>query len=72
MELKKCRTCPYKLGQIKSITDPCIECKMSGRKDNPFARIKTRTTDTRCRKCGSLAVQNGKCALCGAKQTKLF
>ena len=67
---KKCQTCPYKLCLVKPKLDPCIDCMMSKRKTHPFPKIKTQTTDARCQKCGSFAVKNGKCALCGAKQTK--
>ena len=69
---KKCQTCPYHLGLIKPKRDPCVDCAMSKRKEHPFSGIKTQTTDARCQKYGSFAVKNGKCALCGAKQTKLF
>ncbi|MBR6624248.1 MAG: hypothetical protein IKK91_10200 [Ruminococcus sp.] len=32
----KCRKCPYKLGVIKFIENPCPECRNSGRKTSPF------------------------------------
>lgn len=32
----KCLTCPYKLGIIKCIKNPCIECRQSGQKTHPF------------------------------------
>ncbi len=35
-ELKKCKTCPYKLGLIKCIKSPCPECLLSKRKTHPF------------------------------------
>ncbi len=69
---KKCQTCPYHLGKIKPKRDPCVDCAMSKRKEHLFSAIKAQMTDARCRKCGSFAVKNGKCALCGANQTKLF
>lgn len=33
---KKCKTCPYKLGTIKCVTDPCRDCLASKSKKNPF------------------------------------
>ena len=32
----KCLKCPYYLGTIKCITDPCRECVESARKEHPF------------------------------------
>lgn len=32
----KCLKCPYKLGLIKCVTDPCLECKESKSKKPPF------------------------------------
>ncbi len=32
----KCLKCPYKLGLIKCMTDPCPECKASKSKKPPF------------------------------------
>lgn len=34
--MKKCKSCPYHLGMIKCITDPCIQCKLNKMKKNPF------------------------------------
>jgi hypothetical protein len=35
-EPEKCKKCPYKLGIIKAIENPCIACRSSGRKTHPF------------------------------------
>lgn len=35
-EPEKCKKCPYKLGIIKTIENPCIACRSSGRKTHPF------------------------------------
>ena len=70
--LKKCQSCPYQQGLIKMIRDPCFECMMSGRKVHPFAWFRIRKPDMRCRKCGIHMIVNGRCALCGAKQTGRF
>lgn len=32
----KCLKCPYKLGLIKCVTDPCLECKERKSKKPPF------------------------------------
>lgn len=32
----KCKKCPYKLGVIKCIENPCIKCQDSKRKKHPF------------------------------------
>lgn len=34
----KCLKCPYKLGLIKSVIDPCYECKASKSKKPPFPK----------------------------------
>lgn len=34
--MKKCLTCPYRLGLIQCKRDPCPRCKVSGRKTHPF------------------------------------
>ncbi len=33
---RKCRTCPYYLGQIRCVVSPCRACIASGRKTHPF------------------------------------
>ncbi|MCR4646597.1 MAG: hypothetical protein K5695_14515 [Oscillospiraceae bacterium] len=68
--MKKCETCPYKLGVIKCVRDPCIECRASGRKDHPFTYLTPK--QDHCYKCGGKSIVNGKCLACGAKQIKLF
>ena len=35
---EKCRQCPYHLGMIKPIIDPCIKCRMDKRKTPPFPK----------------------------------
>lgn len=32
----KCITFPYKLGSVKCVKDPCVECRLSGRLTHPF------------------------------------
>ena len=32
----KCLKCPYRLGLIKCVTNPCPKCKESKRKKHPF------------------------------------
>lgn len=34
--MKKCRTCPYRLGIVKCTKNPCPACIGSKRKTNPF------------------------------------
>ena len=34
---RKCRTCPYALGQVKCIISPCRECILNNRKTHPFS-----------------------------------
>lgn len=34
--MKKCLDCPYYLGEIKCKSNPCPECRASGRKKHPF------------------------------------
>jgi len=37
--MKKCLKCPYRLGYIKCITDPCNECKEKKLKKPPFPEV---------------------------------
>jgi hypothetical protein len=32
----KCKRCPYHLGLIKTLVNPCIKCRMEKRKTPPF------------------------------------
>ena len=32
----KCLNCPYRLGLVKCVRTPCIECMREGRKTHPF------------------------------------
>ena len=32
----KCLKCPYKLGLIRCVQNPCLECKASKSKKHPF------------------------------------
>lgn len=34
---KKCADCPYRLGRVQCVKDPCPACRASGRKRHPFA-----------------------------------
>lgn len=36
--MKKCKKCPYRLGEIKCVTNPCPKCKASGSKTHPFPK----------------------------------
>ena len=40
----KCLKCPYYLGTIQCITDPCRECVESARKEHPFAPLHPEST----------------------------
>ena len=42
----KCIRCPYHLGYIKCVRDPCIECMQSGRKTHPFGNFKAKSNDS--------------------------
>jgi len=35
---KKCKECPYHLGLIKCISDPCPSCRKRKDKSNPFPK----------------------------------
>ena len=71
--MTKCLTCPYKQGLIKSMRNPCIQCRSSGRKTHPFPMPVEIREGEICVKCGSNRFMNGKCVKCGAKQCrKLF
>lgn len=37
---RKCRTCPYALGQIRCIISLCRDCILSGRKTHPYTEYK--------------------------------
>jgi len=43
--MKKCLTCPYKLGIIKCKISPCPQCIESNRKTNPFSEKKATVYD---------------------------
>lgn len=70
MNLRKCRTCPYQQGLVKCRTDPCIECRSSGRKTHPFPAAVEIHEGEACAKCGSNRFVNGRCAVCGARQRR--
>ena len=67
--MKKCLDCPYYLGKIKCITDPCIECQ--SRKTHPFPQPVLISERLLCKKCGSNRFVNDKCVVCGSKLKKL-
>ncbi len=69
MMYKKCMTCPYKLGLIKCLRDPCIDCVMNNRKEHPFGFL-TKGQVKICPKCGSKRFENGKCVICGVKESR--
>lgn len=71
--MNKCKTCPYHLGKIKCIHNPCIECNQSNRKTHPFPTPIEIHEGIICRKCGSNRFKDGKCAICGSPlKRKLF
>ena len=35
-DMMKCLTCPYRLGLIKCVTDPCPQCRTSKSRKHPF------------------------------------
>lgn len=39
MRMKKCYSCPYKLGFIKTIISPCPDCISSKRNVSSFSKI---------------------------------
>lgn len=66
--MKKCLDCPYYLGTIKCIKDPCIECKLQKCKNHPFPTPVEIHEGQICAKCGSNRFKDGKCINCGSKQ----
>lgn len=36
----KCLKCPYYLGLIKCIVNPCIDCVLTGQKTSPFEFVR--------------------------------
>ena len=38
--MPKCKDCPYKLGVVKCVVSPCIDCIASGSKVHPFKDTK--------------------------------
>ena len=53
LNLKPCGKCPYKLGLIKTLVNPCIQCKANGYKliDDFLKRIDTNPkSQTDCQK----------------------
>lgn len=36
--MKKCKECPYKLGTVKCVENPCLQCIESGSSTNPFGK----------------------------------
>lgn len=36
INMKKCKSCPFHLGKIKCITNPCPQCKETKSKKPPF------------------------------------
>lgn len=40
--MKKCKICPYHLGTIKCVTDPCPQCKARKSKKTPFPEAEIR------------------------------
>lgn len=64
----KCMTCPYKLGTIKCVVNPCIQCSQSGRESHPFRQDSVMIHEKyRCTYCGSNKVKGHVCANCGNK-----
>ena len=65
MMKSKCKSCPYRLGWIKCVKSPCIECELHKRKTHPFQNSDKIQI---CGKCGSRIIIDGKCAVCGTKE----
>lgn len=63
----KCIKCPYRLGTIKCVINPCIECLEQKRKTHPFPTPVEIHENVICKKCGSNTFKDGKCAICGSK-----
>lgn len=40
--LPKCRLCPYRLGTVRCIKDPCPQCRKSKSRENPFDAVRTK------------------------------
>ena len=57
----KCLRCPYYLGQIKCVTDPCIECVRENRMKHPFGTL---PETARCPVCGGALDVRGTCPKC--------
>ena len=38
--LPKCRLCPYRLGTVRCIKDPCPRCRKSKSRENPFDAVR--------------------------------
>ena len=68
--MDKCKTCPYKQGRIKSLTDPCIKCKLQNHKEHPFPMPVEIHEGVICAKCGSNRFKGEKCAVCGSTQRR--
>ena len=60
----KCLRCPYYLGQIRCVTDPCVPCVTENRMSHPFASL---TDQMRCPVCGGRLNAFGKCPKCKIK-----
>jgi len=67
MCMLKCSVCPYKLGIIKCVVNPCIECRMRNSSEHPFPDIKIIHENKQCPDCGSNHFIGNKCAVCGKK-----
>ena len=51
--MNKCQNCPYHLGLIKCVLNPCIECSLQKRKTHPF-KVQIEIHEGQiCAKCGS-------------------
>lgn len=43
--MKKCKICPYYLGMIKCITNPCVQCRTDKLKRNPFTEFQSKKSN---------------------------
>lgn len=64
----KCIKCPYRLGTIKCVLNPCIECLAKKLKTHPFQTPVEIHEGQICPKCGGNRFKDGKCMNCGSKQ----
>lgn len=50
--LNKCVVCPYRLGNIKTFVNPCLQCSSELRERQPFAQTSKEEKDSSNKKNG--------------------